>query len=70
MRYPGSEGQVCQIFAKITISGGWVDRYLENYAIIAVDRQFGYKRGNLSGMNSVGEVPKTGFLTALAKVAT
>jgi len=70
VRYPGSEGQVCQIFAKITISGGWVDRYLENYAIIAVDRQFGYKRGNLSEMNSVGEVPKTGFLTALAKVAT
>jgi hypothetical protein len=43
---------------------------MENYAIIAVDRQFGYKRGNVPGMNSVGEVPKTVFLTALAKVAT
>jgi hypothetical protein len=41
-----------KIFAKITISGGWVDRYMENYAIIAVNRPFGYKRGNLRGMNS------------------
>jgi hypothetical protein len=45
------------------MSGGWVDNYMENYAIIAVDRQFCYKRGNVPGINSEGEVP------ALAKVA-
>jgi hypothetical protein len=46
---------------KLLFPVGAVDRYMENYAIIAVDRQFGYKRGNVPGMNSVGEVPKTVF---------
>jgi hypothetical protein len=52
------------------MSGFWVDKFIEICAIIAVDRQFGYKIGNVPGMNSVGEVPKTVSLTALAKVAT
>ena len=33
----------------------------EIYAIIAVARKFGYKRGNLSGLNSVRRLPKTAF---------
>jgi len=55
--YPASEGQVCQIFAKITMSAGWVDKQREKYAIIAGNRQFGYQRGNGPGINSGGESP-------------
>jgi hypothetical protein len=36
--------------------------------IMPSTRQFGYKRGNLSGLNSVRGLPKR-FLTAVAKVA-
>jgi len=32
---------------------GWlVDKFIEIYAIIAADRQFGYKKGTLSGLTS------------------
>ena len=50
-----------KIFAKITLSGGLVDKFLvdkykENHAIIAVTLQFGYKSGKVEGLNSVREV--------------
>jgi hypothetical protein len=38
-----------------------VDKFMEIYAIIAVDRQFGYKRGNVPGLTSAREAPKTVF---------
>ena len=31
----------------------WVDKFMEICAIIAADRQFGYKSGNLSRVNSM-----------------
>jgi hypothetical protein len=34
---------------------------LGNFAIMPSTRQFGYKRGNLSRLNSVGWLPKTIF---------
>jgi hypothetical protein len=34
---------------------------MENYAIVAIEKQFGYTRGNLPGLNAVREVHKTGF---------
>jgi len=43
------------------MSGGLVDKYKKYHAIIAVVMQFGYKRGNLSGLNSGTEIPKTVF---------
>jgi len=43
------------------MSGGLVDKYKENHAIIAVVRQFGYKRGNLSGLDSWIGLPQTVF---------
>lgn len=42
---------------------------MEVYAIIAVDGQFGYKRGNLSGLISVRGVLKNDFLTAVPQAA-
>ena len=38
-----------------------VDKFIEICAIMASTRQFGYKRGNLSRLNSVGGLPKTIF---------
>jgi hypothetical protein len=35
---------------------------MEIYAISAADKRFGYKRGNLSGLNSGKDIPKTIFL--------
>ena len=54
-------GRYAKISEKITISGGLVDKFMEIYAIMPVDRQFGYKRGNVPGLTSVREVPKTVF---------
>jgi hypothetical protein len=54
-------GRYAKISEKFTLSGGLVDKFLEIYAIPAVDRQFGYKRGNVSGLTSVREAPKTVF---------
>jgi hypothetical protein len=38
-----------------------VDKFIEIYAIMPSARQFGYKRGNLSRLNSVGWLPETIF---------
>ena len=54
-------GRYAIIFEKNPLSGWWVDKFMEIYAIIAGDRQFGYKRGKLSGLTSVREIPKTFF---------
>jgi hypothetical protein len=56
-----TRGSYAIIFEKNPLPGGWVDKFMEIYAIIAGDRQFGYKRGKLSGLTSVREVPKTFF---------
>ena len=58
-----------KIFAKITLSGGLVDKHKENHAIIAVILQFGYKSGKVEGLTSIREVPKTVFGLRLNKVA-
>jgi hypothetical protein len=36
-------GRYAKISGKITVSGGLVHKFIEIYAIIAADRQFGYK---------------------------
>lgn len=54
-------GRFAKISEKIGISGGLVDKFIKIYAIIAVDSQFGYKKGNLPGLTSVRDVPKTVF---------
>jgi hypothetical protein len=46
-----------------------IDKFMAIYAIIAVDGQICCKRGNVSGLTSIREVPKTVFLTAVAKVS-
>jgi hypothetical protein len=38
-----------------------VAKFIEICAIMPSTRQFGYKRGNLSRLNSVGWLPKTIF---------
>lgn len=45
VRYLGSEGRICHNFEKIILSAWLVGKFLESYAIIAVARQFGSKRG-------------------------
>ena len=47
-----------KIFGKFTLSGGLVDKYKENHAIIAVILPYGYKSGKVAGLTSVREVPK------------
>jgi len=54
-------GRYAKIYEKFIISGRLIDKFMENYTIIAGDRQFGYKRGKLSGLTSVREVPKNFF---------
>jgi len=54
-------GRYAQISEKVTIFSGLVGKFMEIYAIIAVDRQFGFKRGNVPGLTPVREVPKTVF---------
>lgn len=44
MRYLDLMNRYAKISAKITISGGLVDKYNENHATIVVVMQFGYKR--------------------------
>ena len=41
--------------------GFWVDKFIEICAIIAADRQFCSKRGNLTWSESVGALRKTSF---------
>jgi len=57
----GSEARYANVTDNITISGRLVDKFPEIYAIIAIDRQFDYKRGNLPGLNSVRGLPKINF---------
>ena len=54
-------GRYAKISEKITISSRLIDKFIEIYANIAVDRQFGYKRGNVPGLNSPRGLPKTVF---------
>ncbi len=68
LRYPGSKGRYAK-FLKNHLSGWLVDKFMEIYAIIAVDRQFGYKRGNLPGLNSARISLKMTHLTTVAKIA-
>ena len=53
---------------KIPLSGWWGDKFLETYAIIDVDRQFGYKSG-CSRVKLEENVSENRFLTATAKSA-
>jgi hypothetical protein len=52
---------VIQIREEIALSGRLVDKFMEIYAIIAIDRQCGYRRSNLPGLTSVREVAKADF---------
>jgi len=61
VRHPGFKGQVCQLIGKITMPGLSVDKFIEICAIMGSPRQFGYKRGNLPGLNSGKKIPKTIF---------
>jgi hypothetical protein len=61
VKYLASEGQVVKIFEKLPLSGWWVDNSMEIYAIIAVIRQSGYKRGCFSRLNSGKWLHKTVF---------
>jgi hypothetical protein len=54
-------GRYAKISEKITISGSLADKFMEICAIVSLERQFGYKRGNLSGLNSGRDVSKTFF---------
>jgi hypothetical protein len=54
-------GRHAKISENISISGGLVKKFIEIYAIVAVDRQFGFKRGNVPGLTSVSEFPQNVF---------
>jgi hypothetical protein len=58
-----------KISEKITISGGLVDKIIEIYAIIAVARKFGSKRGCFSGLKAGRRALQNYFWTAMAKDA-
>lgn len=58
MRYLDLRNKDAKIFAKITMSGGLVDKYKENHATIVVVMQFSYKKGN---MTSAREALRTIF---------
>jgi len=45
-----------------------VDKFIEICAIMPSTRQFAYKRGNLSRLNSVGWLPKTIFVLRRANL--
>jgi hypothetical protein len=58
--YSGARGRYAKI-SEITISSWLFEKFMEIYAIMAVDRQFGYKRGCFSGLNSGRGLHKTVF---------
>jgi hypothetical protein len=55
------ERQVCQNLQQNLSVRLVDDKFMEICAIMPFTRQFGYKRGNLSRLNSVGWLPKTIF---------
>jgi hypothetical protein len=59
VRYPGSDGQVCQNFRKNPLSGFLVDNFMEFYAIMLSLRGIGFKDRNFRGIFLGNEVPKT-----------
>jgi len=44
MRYPSPRGGFAKIPGKIPISLGLFEKTMKNYAIIAINKQFGYKK--------------------------
>jgi hypothetical protein len=62
-------GRYVKICEKIPLSGGLLDKFIEIYATIAVDRQFGHKKRKLSGVKLGERAPQNRFLTAVAKPA-
>lgn len=61
VKYLRSKGQVWQPLEKIPLSGWWVDKISENYAIIAVDGKLGYKTRMVLGVNLGERVPQNRF---------
>jgi hypothetical protein len=51
IRFP--RGRYAKIYEKFIIPGRFIDKFMEIYAIIAIQRQFGYKRGSLLRLNPV-----------------
>jgi hypothetical protein len=58
---PDLRGRYAQLIGKITMPGLLVDKSIEICSIMPSTRPYGYKRGNLSGLNSVRGLLKTIF---------
>jgi hypothetical protein len=68
VRHLEFKGRYAKIIGKITMTGLPIDKFIEICAIMASPRQFGYKRGNLSRLNSVGGLSKTIFALRWARL--
>jgi len=51
-----------KIVRKIPLFGGWVDKFMENNAIMPSMNGIGFKNGNFLGSKSSRSIPKTIFM--------